>query len=272
MHNKETFSRRRLLRLGAGSLLAAGIWPGTRDAIGRETGSDFYFAVINDLHYHDKNCGPWFEGLVKRLNKDNRRVRFCLLAGDLSDRGKPEQLASVRDIFKTFGGPVHTVIGNHDYVGMQDRAAYEKIFPDAINSHFDYDGWQFLGLDSSEGTKLQTAVQPHSLRWLDDTLPKLDKKKPTIVFTHFPFGSFVIYRVTNSDDVLARFKEYNLKAIFSGHYHASTERKSSGIVLTTNRCCSFHRKNHDGSKEKGYFLCRAKDGQIERTFVEYDLS
>ena len=36
----------------------------------------------------------------------------------------------------------------------------------------------------------------------------------------------------------------------------------------TNRCCSFARNNHDGSKEKGFFVVDAKDGKLARTFVE----
>ena len=40
------------------------------------------------------------------------------------------------------------------------------------------------------------------------------------------------------------------------------------VTLTTNRCCSFHVKNHDGTKEKGYFVCQAKAGKVERQFVE----
>ena len=46
------------------------------------------------------------------------------------------------------------------------------------------------------------------------------------------------------------------------------EKKSGETILTTNKCCAFARGNHDGTKEKGYFLCKAKDGKIERTFVE----
>jgi len=33
-----------------------------------------------------------------------------------------------------------------------------------------------------------------------------------------------------------------------------------------------HRQNHDGSKEKGYFLCHARDGKIERKFVQLNPS
>ncbi len=42
------------------------------------------------------------------------------------------------------------------------------------------------------------------------------------------------------------------------------------MIVTTNRCCAFVKPNVDGSKEKGYFLCHARKGKIERTFVEVD--
>ena len=39
--------------------------------------------------------------------------------------------------------------------------------------------------------------------------------------------------------------------------------------MTTQLLRAFARGNHDGTKEKGYFLCKAKsEGKIERTFVE----
>jgi UDP-2,3-diacylglucosamine pyrophosphatase LpxH len=81
--------------------------------------------------------------------------------------------------------------------------------------------------------------------------------------------SRVIYRATNADEVLEKFKEYNLQAVFNGHFHASTERKVGNVTLTTFRCCTFSRENHDGSKEKGDFLCQAREGKIARQFVEF---
>jgi 3',5'-cyclic AMP phosphodiesterase CpdA len=265
------FDRRQLLRWGAGGLLAAGLWPGALRARGADTGGDFSFAVVNDLHYNDERCGPWFEGLVRHLKARPEPIDFCLLAGDLAERGKPEQFAPVRDIFRALGRPVHVVIGNHDYRTAEDRRPFEEAFPSSLNHHFDHKGWQFVGLDTSEGTKAVVAAQPPTLQWLDATLPRLDGKRPTVVFTHFPLGPMVICRVTNAGDVLGRFKDYNLQAVFSGHYHGFTERRLGATVLTTNRCCSFFRPNHDRSKEKGYFLCRARDGRLERSFVEFAL-
>jgi hypothetical protein len=161
------------------------------------------------------------------------------------------------------------VIGNHDHLTPDDRKAYDDCFPKRNNYRFEHHGWQFLGLDTTEGRSAYgTNVPAHTLSWLDETLPQLDKKRPTIVFTHFPMGPHVITRPGNAEQLLARFKEYNLQAVFCGHYHAFTERRLGKTTLTTDRCCSFSRQNHDGSKEKGYFLCHAKDGTVQRTFIE----
>ena len=99
-------------------------------------------------------------------------------------------------------------------------------------------------------------------------MPKLDRKRPTIVFTHFPLGPIHISRPANAAQVLERFKAYNLRAVFAGHFHALTVRHVRDVVLTTNRCCALRRGNHDGSKQKGYFLCHAQDGKVSYQFIE----
>ncbi len=150
-----------------------------------------------------------------------------------------------------------------------DRSGYEQFFP-KLNYYFKHRGWQVIGLDSSMGTLAdKTTIQPHTLRWVDDHLPKMDKQEPTIIFTHFPMGPTVKYRPLNADALLERFKSYNLQAVFCGHWHGFSERQLGSATLTTNRCCALIRGNHDGTKEKGYFLCTAKDGKISREFVEF---
>jgi hypothetical protein len=290
-------TRRQMLRISAGSLLGAGIWPGTIWADGTKSGN-FSFIVVNDLHYLDKQCRPWFENMVRRMRSEagnqepagrsqetgsrtqqagdrsghwpltSHHADFCLVVGDLAEHGSAEQLGSVREILSTLKLPVHVVIGNHDYSAQNERKPFEDLFPKSLNYHFEHGGWQFVGLDSSDGRKPMVAVQPETLRWLDRTLPKLDKRAPTVVFTHFPLGPWVVYRATNADQVLERFKEFNLVAVYNGHFHGFTERHEGQTTLTTNRCCSFRRNNHDRTKEKGYFLCHAKEGKIERKFIE----
>ncbi|MBM3876002.1 MAG: hypothetical protein FJ386_04685 [Verrucomicrobia bacterium] len=268
-----SISRRRAAGLSAGALLSLGLWPGRLRAADNGKGGEFTFIVVNDLHYLDKKCEPWFAAMVRQMKATEPRPEFALVVGDLCEHGTPGQLGPVRDVLNSIGISYNTVIGNHDWTAPGDRKAYDKFFPDSTNYNLSHRGWQFIGLDSSDGPKASgVSVQAHTLRWLDDALPRIKKDLPTVVFTHFPFGVLTPYRVVNADAVLERFKELNLVAMFNGHFHGFTERPHGGTMITTNRCCAFSRANHDRTKEKGYFLCRAKDGKIARQFVEVKLA
>lgn len=61
---------------------------------------------------------------------------------------------------------------------------------------------------------------------------------------------------------------HNLVAVFGGHHHGYTSTNVRQIPIKTNRCCARLQNNHDGTREKGYFVCSAKDGKITSRFVE----
>src|SRR5262245_23811388 len=248
MNSPKELTRREMLGLSAGSLLALGLWPGALRAEGEGNSGEFSFIVVNDLHYHDERCAKYFEKVIAQMKGSSPRVDLALIVGDFADDGKAQQIGPVNDIFKTLGLPTYGVIGNHDYVTQTDRKAYEDIFPDRLNYSFEHRGWQFLGLDTTEGQRsASTKIQPPTLQWLDDHLPKFDKQRPMIVFTHFPIGPLVPSRPLNADIFLERFKDFNLQAVFCGHFHGFTERQIRNAMLTTNKCCSFLRANHDGT-------------------------
>src|SRR5262245_3555016 len=183
-----SMTRRRLLRLGAATLLSAGLWPGTLRA--RDTASeDFDFICVNDLHYFDEKCVPFFQKMIEKMKADAPRAKLLLIVGDLCEHGTAQEHAGIRDVLKTFDIPTKVVIGNHDWTTQTDRKAFEQTWPDSINYTFDHGGWQFVALDSSDGLKSAgTSVVKPTLDWLDETLPKLDKKRPMVLFTHFPLG------------------------------------------------------------------------------------
>jgi UDP-2,3-diacylglucosamine pyrophosphatase LpxH len=256
-----------MLRLTGGALLAAYAWPRAWGAP-EPAAQEFSFFAINDLHFTDAHCAPFFERVIKQLKSEPGTYDFCLLVGDLSEDGRADQLAPVREIFDTLGVPVYNVIGNHDHLADTDCQLYLELITRRLNYTFEHKGWQVVVADLAEGRKAQVRASPHTLDFLETSAAAIPANRPVILATHFPLGPSVPMRVTNADDVLGLWKGRDLTAVINGHFHGFTERQLGATVLTTDRCCSFRRNNHDGTKEKGYFVCRAKDGQVTRTFVE----
>ena len=261
-------SRREALRIGLGTLLSLQLWPGRLSAEASAPGAEFTFIAVNDLHYREAACGPWFEKTIKAMKQSAPGAEFCLVGGDLSDNGTEAQLTGIRAELAKLGIPFHAVLGNHDHRTHTDRAPWEKVFSGQINHAFEHRGWQVIGLDSTDGTKsVNTRISPATFAWLDENLPKLDPRKPTVLFTHFPLGAEMMLRPLNAEDLLARFLEFNLRAVYCGHWHGFSECRLRDAAITTDRCCSRVRGNADGSKEKGWFVCKVSGGAIARRFV-----
>jgi len=259
-------SRRALLRLIP--LGAAACWTGSAHL--QAQARAFRFVVLNDLHHASAEDDPFFRSLVAKI-ASHGSIDFCLIVGDLADAGRPESHAAVRDGFAALQVPIYTVPGNHDNDVEKTTRLYSETFPGRLNYTFSHEGWQFVGLDSTEGNNYQnTRISEATLAWLDRTLPSLDRARPTVLFTHFPLAQGVNLAPLNTADVLSRFGSFNLRGAFTGHYHARVERRLGDTPLLTNACCSRVRDNHDGSLEEGYLLCTAQpDGRLAWEFTEF---
>jgi len=261
-------SRRQMLGLSAGALLSLGLWPGALRAQGKSDSGDFHFAVINDIHFINEKCAAFLERVLQKL-KAGPQPDFCVLAGDLSHHGNEQELGAVKEIFARLGIPFYAVPGNHDYLTQTDRSDYDAVFANRLNYYFEHKGWQFIAFDSTEGLRAdKTTIHEPAVRFLTETSKKISKTQPLIAFTHFPLGETVKMRPQNAESVLEMFEHHNLQATFGGHFHGFTQRSFEHATLVTNRCCSFSQGNHDGTTEKGFFLCEAKEGRVTRSFME----
>jgi 3',5'-cyclic AMP phosphodiesterase CpdA len=255
------------MKMSAGALFAAGLWPGALAAQDAAM-PDVRFLWVNDLHYWDAGCVPFLERVMAKMKEAQPDSKLLLVGGDLVEKGTAAEYAGLLPILKSLGVPFRAVPGNHDWASQTERKPYIEALPDSLNYTFEHGGWQIVALDSTDGTKARISVLKPTLDWLDENLPKLDKKRPMVLYTHFPLGPGVTNRIINGDDLLNRFKEYNLRGVFGGHHHAFTERTVGEFMITTNKCCSFRVNNHDRTPEKGFFACQTKEGKITRQFVE----
>jgi len=268
-HTRKLSRREALKGLSATALLGLGLWPGCHSPRAK-SGGTFQFIAANDLHHLSAECDPWFDALIRQL-RTHDKAELALLLGDLTEKGEQENLGAIRDHFRGLRKPIYTQIGNHDYTTATDRSAYVKLFPNQINYAFRHRGWQFVSIDSTQGTAYtKTRIQPETLRWLDENLPKLDPHKPTVLYTHFPLASSVQMAPLNAPEVLERFRPFNLRGCFSGHFHGYTRNQFAEADVLTNRCCARSRDNHDGTSEKGYWLVTAAGQTLTLEFIQFD--
>ena len=261
-------TRRDVLGAACGVLAAGALWPSALRAGDAPDSGNFKFIAVNDLHYVDEKCGKWLEGAFKQMGA-HEGVDFCLLLGDLAEDGRRDQLHAVKDIVGGTKLDTKIIIGNHDYTLAGSRAEWDDAYPGTLNYAFEHRGWQFIACDSTQGRAgKDTVIAKDSIDYLHQQVPKFDKKRPTALFTHFPLGWLVPASPNNRTAALAAFDGVNLQAVFNGHFHGRTTRQHQHATITTNQCCSLRHPNHDGTKEKGYFLCEAKNGEVTRTFFE----
>lgn len=263
-------SRRQFITRVSSGVLAASLWPGrafAEDAVGEN--GDFDFIAVNDVHFTDpKRCPPWFEKVFAAMRASAPKAEFVILSGDLTSECTPAEFGGIRDSLKSLQMPVHLTLGNHDVTKTGDRALFSQFFPDKRNYLLDHRGWQIVSLDTVENRAAEKTTIPNdTLKWLDENLPKIDRRKPMIVSTHFPLGVGMIRRPKNANALLSRLANYNVQAVFNGHWHGFSNMMFQDAIISTDRCCSRHRGNHDGSKTKGWFVCEARQGHITRRFV-----
>jgi 3',5'-cyclic-AMP phosphodiesterase len=264
-------SRRGFLARTAALTLTAGLWPGrvlAGDAAKGEAG-DFDFIAVNDVHFNDpKLCAPWFENAFDAMKASAPKAEFVLLSGDLTTSANAKEFGGIREALERLKLPVHVTPGNHDVTDDGQRTLFESYFPKRVNYALEHRGWQLFSLNSAESCATDhTSIPQDTLQWLDDNIKKFEPGKPTIISTHYPLGRGLVYRPAKSDDLLKRFVKFNLQAVFNGHWHGYTETLLGEATVTTNRCCSRVRRNHDGSPLKGWFVCQARAGKITRRFV-----
>jgi cytolysin (calcineurin-like family phosphatase) len=153
-----------------------------------------------------------------------------LVAGDLTDRGKPEQWRTFVKYFGRTGRdgvlkyPVYLATGNHDRKGSRKFVLRQvRARHGALAYSWNWHGVQFVCLDNYPGRR--------NLIWLKKDLSALRPRTPVVIFFHYsilgPFSQWWGKKAKN------RFRKaiqrHNVIAIFHGHYHGAGHYRWAGF-------------------------------------------
>lgn len=184
------------------------------------------------------------------------KVDLVLIAGDLTDRGKLEEMDEFQKQVRQFTAPVWFVPGNHDVgnklnagrppvVTAETVAAYEeKLGP----SFFERTraGVRVIGINSSlfgSGLPRETEMW----NFLETKLAKTNRL-PTLLLSHYPpflksadepGGDYYNIEPEARRHLLGLLRKGGVTAMLSGHYHRPLVNRLKELLLVTTPPISF---------------------------------
>ncbi len=192
------------------------------------TGEDtdrFSFIYMGDVQGTNKDEYDAWGDMIENMYKDNRKLKFALMGGDLTDRYKDitqwEQFLD--NAGRVFGSiPMMSVRGNHDDSDLYpDTLSFPKNGPKELLEScysFDYGNAHFAIIDSNIFNKPELREKQN--QWLKDDLAATDKDWKFVAF-HAPiYGTFSdTSRSTFKRELLKIFEEGGVDVVFTAHEH-----------------------------------------------------
>ncbi len=239
--------RRDFLKLaGIGIVYVSGMgrlaWAAEKKA-GAATGAgDFFFVQMSDTHwgFNNPKVNPDFAGTLKKavaqVNNLPIHPDFIIFTGDLThdtddDQDRRKRLTEFRQIVKDLKvKDVKFMPGEHDAAVDNGKAFMEVI--GKTHYTFNHKGVNFIALDnvSDPGGSLGDP----QLKWLADSLKKLDKEKSRIVvFSHRPL--FQLYspwewETRDGAKAIDLLLPYKNVTVFFGHIHQEVHHSTDHIA------------------------------------------
>ena len=209
----------------------------------------FLLAQISDLHITAR--GRVTYGVVDTVGMLRACVRHLLalkqqpdavtVTGDLTDLGRPEEYAVLRELLAPLAMPIYVIPGNHD-----DRDALRAAFLDhayleqskhyiqyAIDTH----PLRIVALDTVVAGESGGELCRERLAWLERTLARMPDRPTVILMHHPPFKTFIghmdVFGLRDPDALASVIERYpQVEAILCGHVHRPVEVRFAGTIAS----------------------------------------
>ncbi len=228
----ESLPRRRFLQTALGTTVAFSLPRFTRAS---ETPGLLRIGLIADIHKDlVPNADERMQQFIDAMNE--AKVDAIIQMGDFCTP-KPTNLGFL-EIFNSFQGPKHHVIGNHEMDGGFTREQVVSYLGMSARYHsFDLGGYHFILLDSNDrpegnDTKYPSSIAADQVAWLKKDLAKTEL--PTFIFTH---QSLEMPRsISNQEEIRSILEAEKLAggarkvvACLNGHHHIDYHREIAEI-------------------------------------------
>lgn len=189
--------------------------------------AQFKIAWLSDTHIGFAPAPGDLRAVVADINERKDEFAFVVISGDITEKGKNDELKLAKQILDSLQLHYFIVPGNHDTKWSESGCTmFGTLFGDD-KAVYDYKGYRFIGLN--DGIPMRGGgghIAPQDLRWLDSVLVATPaSSKIVFVCHHLPDGS----DIDNTDELLNKLKKHDLRFIGIGHGHANRKYNWDGI-------------------------------------------
>lgn len=198
----------------------------------RQNEKPVHFAVMADVHSDWANLG-------KALSKAREQgVALVIIAGDLTDLGKEEELVKAKAILDQAGLTYYLVPGNHDlWFGEKIKAdLFSKVFGLRYQS-FKNGKTKFILVDNGSS---RFGSSEEQWQWLVGEIKEC-RIFYCLVFTHMPLNHGTSKHIMGEDNPKAASQaaklvkllvENEVRKLFVGHLHYQSSYQIDGLSTT----------------------------------------
>lgn len=203
-------------------------------------------AQLSDTHVLDPTSDEerWVDNnrrltqAIEALNAERPRPDVVIATGDLTNWGKPGELAELVRLLAQLELPLLVLPGNHDdRAGM--RAAFDM--PWAAPTHLswvaDLGATRVIGLDTTIPGEIGGALDDERETWLRQALANEPGRSTAVAMHHPPFASgigFMDGSMLDRHEAFADLVAANpqVERIFCGHLHRPVQTTVAGVTVS----------------------------------------
>ena len=186
----------------------------------------FSVAQITDTHVVTADSREILIQDLRQLVQESS-PNFIIATGDLTNRGKLEELGNYREAIQNIGTPVFSLFGGHD--GNEERSAgesgnsftrnYEQILGPTYYS-FDWGSCHFV-LHPTEDHFFSSSDRKRKEQWFWSDLALQQEKREIVIAVHTPPRTVF----------LEQLSQYNVRLLLYGHWHSSKVYSQGKIMV-----------------------------------------
>jgi 3',5'-cyclic AMP phosphodiesterase CpdA len=203
--------------------------------------TDFHVKLPGKLAYRVVDTAACLHRCVAQLQQLDPVPDIVLATGDLTDFGRPDEYAFLRELLAPLKMPVYLIPGNHD-----DRNTFRQAFrncawmPDGEFVQYTLEDYplRLIALDTVVPLQGGGTLCEKRLAWLESRLAEAPRR-PTLIFMHHPpFKTGIAHMdrigLANADAfgrVVARHSQ--IEKIICGHLHRAIDTRWCGTAVST---------------------------------------